>query len=72
MKLLKKDVGEMALAVIQCGDTSDRSLPRIPGAAVAGYIGPEQNRGDLRKKQTIVSKRGSRDMVMALRTGKLT
>jgi hypothetical protein len=72
MKLLKKDVGEMALAVIQSGDTSDRSLPRIPGAAVAEYVGPEQNRGSIRKKQNLPSKRGTRDMIMALRTGKIS
>ncbi len=72
MRLLKKDVGEMALAVIQSGDTSDRSLPRIPGAAVSYYIGPETNRQAFRKRQSTSSKRATRDMVMVLRTGKLS
>lgn len=72
MRLLKKDVGEMALAVIQSGDTSERSLPRIPGAAVAQYKGPESNRHVVRKKQTSISKSATRDMIMVLRTGKLS
>jgi hypothetical protein len=72
MRLLKRDVGEMALAVIQSGDTSDRSLPRIPGAPVSYYVGPEVNRQIVRKKQSASSKRATRDMVMVLRTGKLS
>jgi hypothetical protein len=72
MRLVKKDVGEMALAVIESGDTSERSLLRLPGAPVATYSGPELNREAVRKRQSQTSKAGTRDMVMALRTGKLS
>jgi hypothetical protein len=68
MKLLKKDVGLVALEVIKAGDASEAML-NLPGATVTGYVGPEANREKGRKKQTIANKSGSKDIVMALRTG---
>ena len=69
MKLLKKEVGEIALAVITGGDASDLSLLKFPGASVTSYSGPEVNREIRRKRQTVNSKKETRDIVMALRTG---
>jgi hypothetical protein len=69
MKLLKKEVGEIALEVITGGDASDLSLLKFPGASVTSYSGPEMNREIRRKRQTVHSKKETRDIVMALRTG---
>lgn len=69
MKLLKKEVGEIALQVITGGDASDLSVLKFPGASVSSYTGPEVNRDIGRKKQTVSSKRETLDMLMALRTG---
>lgn len=68
MKLLKKDVGEIALAVIKAGDATDAGL-RLPGATVTGYTGPEANRTSVRRKQQATSKRATRDVLTVLRTG---
>ncbi len=50
MKLLKKDVGEMALQVLQSGDISEHSLTVFPGSPLNGYIPPEKNRIQARKQ----------------------
>lgn len=44
MKLLKRDVGEMALQVLESGDTSEQSLDVLPGSSVNRFCGPEPNR----------------------------
>ena len=54
--------------VIKAGDASDAVL-NLPGATVTGYVGPEANREGGRRKQTVASKKATRDIVMALRTG---
>jgi hypothetical protein len=69
MKLLKKEVGEIALQVITGGDASDLSLLKFPGASVTAYSGPEVNREIGRKRQKVNSKKETRDILMALRTG---
>ena len=68
MKLLKKEVGQIALEVIKAGEASESAL-NLPGATVTGYVGPEANREGGRRKQQLTSKRATRDIVMALRTG---
>jgi hypothetical protein len=69
MKLLKREVGEIALQVIAAGDASDLSVLKFPSASVTSYDGPEVNREAGRRKQTVTSKKETRDIVMALRTG---
>jgi hypothetical protein len=69
MRLLKKEVGKIALEVIKAGDASGTVLNLLPGATVTGYVGPESNREARRKKQNPGSRRATRDIVMALRTG---
>lgn len=69
MHLLKREVGEVALDVVQHGDASLRSLPNFGGVAVTKFVGPEANRFERRKAQAPQSKRATRDIVMALRTG---
>lgn len=49
MKLLKPDVGRLALSVIQEGDVVSENLPGLPGAPITKYINPEINREIQRK-----------------------
>lgn len=69
MKLLKREVGILALEVIKKGDVSEHSLSVLPTAIVTNFIGPEENRTIERKKQTQASPKLVSDMLMALRTG---
>jgi hypothetical protein len=69
MRLLKKDIGEIALNVLTTGDAGaaavlDRPLP----GSMSGYVGPEKVRTDFRKKQTAPSRRMTQDVLNALRT----
>lgn len=71
MKLLKKDVGELALQAIKQGNISEQSLLSLPGATINKYKGPEYNRSAVRrKKQNERTAKDTNDMIMALRTGK--
>lgn len=49
MKLLKREIGELALQVLQSGDASGDSLMTLPGSPVALFVGPEENRGKQRQ-----------------------
>lgn len=69
MRLLKRDVGEMALKVLTTGEAAstnaiDRPLP----GKMTGYTGPEKTRSDFRRKQAPASKRLTEDVLQALRT----
>jgi hypothetical protein len=69
MKLLKRDVGEMALNVLTNGETAsinviDRPLP----GKMTDYFGPEKTRSDFRRKQAPLSKHLTEDILQALRT----
>lgn len=44
MRLLKKEVGELALAVLTEGDASGATLETLPGVAATKYVRPERNR----------------------------
>jgi hypothetical protein len=68
MKLLKKDVGKLALKVIMDGDVSTEALP-LPSASVISYEGPEQTRSYQRKSQTPQLKSSVGDLLYQLRTG---
>lgn len=69
LKLLKKEVGELALQAIRQGDVSEHSLTSLPSAAVTKFSGPEHNRERIRKKQAEVSPKATNDMLLVLRTG---
>ena len=69
MRLLKKEVGELALKAIRQGDVSEYSLPSLPNAAVTRFSGPEQNRERVRRVQTSISPKATNDMLSVLRTG---
>lgn len=68
MRLLKRDIGEIALNVLTEGDASSMSLPNF-GAAITRYKAPEDNRVVTRKRQTNLSKKGTREILLSLRTG---
>lgn len=69
MRLLKPDVGKLALNVLTTGDTSHESLPQFPGAAVTGYAAPETNREIARKKSNPLNKQQAHRILHTLRTG---
>lgn len=70
MKLLKRDVGELALQVLTEGDASEQSLSNLPGAMITGYVAPEENRVVTRKKQQVDSSYSLGELLLRLRTAK--
>ncbi len=69
MRLLKPEVGELALLVIKEGDVGGAPLLELPGASATRYDGPELNRMIMRKQQAPPLKKGAQEMLRALRTG---
>ena len=70
MKLLKKDVGELALKVINDGDISTEALMLIPSASIIDYTSPEQNRTYERKSQNSQTGKNIAELLDVLRSGK--
>lgn len=71
MKLLKPEVGRLALAVIEDGDITAESVSHIPGARITEYVAPELNREVQRKNATEAVKLKARDLLQEIRTGGL-
>ena len=69
MRLLKPEVGRLALAVIQEGEVTSETLSQLPNAAVCQYSGPESNRFVARKNITEPLKRSIGNILTELRTG---
>lgn len=69
LRLLKTEVGELALQAIRQGDVSEHSLSALPTAAVTTFDGPEHNREKVRRTQTKMSPKATNDMLSILRTG---
>lgn len=69
LRLLKTEVGELALQAIRQGDVSEHSLSSLPTAAVTTFIGPEHNREKIRRTQTKMSPKATNDMLSILRKG---
>lgn len=69
MKLLKREVGQLALQVISEGDASQSSLESLPSVAVTSYQTPERSRQLARKNQTVPMKRNIGEILNQLRTG---
>lgn len=69
MRLLKKEVGELALQAIRQGDVSEQSIQALPGAAITKFRGPESNREIIRREQIQKSPFETNDMINALRMG---
>lgn len=71
MRLLKPEVGRLALAVIQTGDITGEPVAGIPGAPVTEYVSPETNREVQRKNATESVKINTRNLLQEIRTGGL-
>lgn len=71
MKLLKPEVGRLALAVIQQGDITAEAVANLPGAKVTEYLGPEVMREVKRKNSTDAVKLKARNLLQEIRTGGL-
>lgn len=69
MRLLKKEVGQLALQVITEGDAAGTSLLELPSVSATRYLSPEINRTVMRKKQTEPLKKGVARLLSDLRTG---
>lgn len=67
MKLLKKEVGELALQVLKRGNANAEAINVPPSAPMTGYHGPEYARERTRKRQSQPSKRHTHDILSALR-----
>lgn len=70
MKLLKNEVGELALQVLTQGNAYEQSLRRLHSAPMDGYIGPEDSRISVRRRQSTASKRTTQDVLEAVRGGR--
>lgn len=69
MRLLKKEVGILALEAIRSADVSSHSLTTLPSAAVNMFKGPELNRTNIRKKEVKMHPKSANDIILSLRTG---
>ena len=70
MKLLKREVGELALQVLKRGDANAETINVPPSAPITGYVGPERTRELARKHQSKPSKQHTHDILSALRGGR--
>lgn len=70
MKLLKMEVGQLALHVLTQGNAYEQSLTDLPSAPMSGYVGPEESRISVRKRQSPMSKKTTRDVLEAVRGGR--
>ena len=70
MKLLKVEIGQLALEVLRQGDGNAESIGKPPSAPMSGYIGPESSRERVRKQQSKPSKHHTHDILSALRGGR--
>lgn len=71
MRLLKREVGQLALTVITEGEAGGLSLLEMPSVSATRYDGPEANRSVVRKRQTEPLKKGVARLLSDLRTGGL-
>lgn len=71
MRLLKREVGEIALQVILEGEASSQMLSQIPGASVTTFTAPEPLRAYKRKNQTEPMKKEIGKLLTELRTGRI-
>lgn len=68
MRLLKRDIGEMALRVLTTGETAAASaIDRATIGSMTGYVSPESDRSKLRLRQTPKSKALTYDVLSAVR-----
>lgn len=71
MRLLKREIGQLALTVITEGEAGSASLLELPGVSATSYAGPEINRSVIRRRQAEPLKRSVAQMLSDIRTGGL-
>lgn len=72
MKLLKPEVGRLALSVIEHGDLTSESIAKLPGAKVTEYLNPERTREIVRRDCSDAVKSSARNLLNEIRTGGLS
>lgn len=72
MLLLKREVGEIALQVLQTGSATAAAVTsEIPGAQVTGYTGPEKARAEFRKRKELQPTKGQmHGLLSSVRSGR--
>ncbi|MBL7858160.1 MAG: hypothetical protein JNM57_10775 [Cyclobacteriaceae bacterium] len=69
MRLLKRDIGILALQVLESGDAAEQSvLTPVYSGSVTDYKGPEQKRYAVRKKQATQTKKSVADLIRTFRS----
>jgi hypothetical protein len=70
MRLLKKDIGALAMQVLEFGDATEKTVvsSNIYSGSVTNYVGPEQKRFSNRKKQTPQSKKSVAELLRTFRS----
>jgi hypothetical protein len=69
MRLLKREVGVIALDVLEGRNASASALEILPSAGMRSYTPPEVARVGLRKTQSTLSKVQTRTLLSAVRGG---
>ena len=69
LRLLKKEVGEIALEVLRGGNAAAAALEVLPSAGMKSYTAPEAARAQFRKNQSSTSKLQTRNLLSAVRGG---
>ena len=67
MRLLKREIGELALSVLKQGDANPESIGVLPSVPMVSYTGPERARERVRKNQRKPSRQHTHDILSALR-----
>lgn len=70
MRLLKKDIGALAMQVLEFGDTTEQTVvsSNMYSGSVTNYVGPEQKRYVNRKKQNPQSKKSVAELLRTFRS----
>jgi hypothetical protein len=68
MRLLKKDVGELALTIVKGGAAAQEAI-LLDGSPATAFKGPHAARGEVRRKNNISDKRFLTDALDRLRSG---
>ncbi|WP_248311185.1 hypothetical protein [Bosea sp. UNC402CLCol] len=71
MRLLKREVGVIALEVLKGRNAAAAALETLPSAGMRSYVAPEVARVGLRKNQSAASKAQTRSLLSAVRGGAL-
>ncbi|ENJ7946307.1 hypothetical protein WFO77_17270 [Yersinia enterocolitica] len=71
MRLLKPEVGKLALSVIQNGDITAETIVNLPGAKVTEFINPETTREYTRKNCTEAVRIQAKNLLEDIRLGEL-